>query len=261
VEEGKYLKQPGFTLRHFPEKMLWGWLNPREQALAEFIHPNGMAIWMAWRKLYTVLVGMTFLVFVGSTISPATQLALLGVGAFVVFCMGLANLANQGRAFAPMWFGGLNVPMYAGYGIGFKELGGLFLKYALVQIPFLVIAFVGLDGLSAWCLGLPVELGMIFGFKVAGLMFALRFILMVFAFSAGTNDTSRFRLSAILLVLCIVVLGLLFVGLGAAGLFVPDALKSFLFWGGAFLDAWVFFWVYGWFYRFSRFDLMAVPRQ
>jgi hypothetical protein len=261
VTDGKYLSQPGFTIQHFPEKVLWRWLNPRERALAEFIHPNGIFIWSAWKKLYVVLAGMFVMTILSSTFSHTTQLASLGLCIFIVFCMALANLVNHGRAFVPTWLSGINIPMYACYGIGYKELGGLFLKCALVQAPFLAIAMLPLGGLTTWSIGLPVEEGIVYGFKVAGLIFALRFILVVFAFSAGTNDTSRFRFSSIFIVACVAAFGLIYVGLGIAGLFVPNTIISFAFWGGALLDAWIFFLVYGWAYRFMRFDLMSMPRQ
>jgi len=261
VAGGKYLSRPGFLIRHFPEKILWRWLNLREQALAEFIHPNGIAIWPAWKKLFVVLAGMSLLTILGGAFSHTTQIACLGLCIFVVFCMALANLVNHGRTFIPTWLSGINVPMYAGYGIGYKELGGLFLKCALVQVPYLVIAMMILGGLTTWCMGLPIEQGFLYGIKVAGLIFALRFILVVFAFSSGTNDTSRFRLSSIFIVACAAVFGLGFLGLGIAGLFVPNTVLSFVFWGGSLLDAWILFLVYGWAYRFIRFDLMSVPRQ
>ena len=175
--------------------------------------------------------------------------------------MALANLVNHGRAFIPTQLSGSSVPMYAGYGIGYKELGGLFLKCALVQVPYLAIAAMLLGGLTTWCIGLPVEQGFVYGLKMAGLIFALRFILVVFAFSSGTNDTSRFRLSSIFLVAFVAVFGLGFLGLGIAGLFVPNTLISMVFWGGSLLDGWILFLGYGWAYRFIRFDLMSIPRQ
>jgi hypothetical protein len=160
-----------------------------------------------------------------------------------------------------MWCGGVTVPMYAGYGIGFNELAGFFFKYALVQLPFLLVVFLVLGGLSAWCLGMPIGLGILFGIKVAILMFASRFILVAFAFSSGTNDSSRFHISSILLVAFAAVLGMAFLGLGAASLFIPNPSESLMFLGASILDAWLFYWIYGWFYRFCRFDLMSLPRK
>jgi len=261
IESGLFLKKPGHPLRWILEQKLWNWLNPRERALAEFIHPSGLFLSATWKRIYITLLITILLVGLTGLFSSLMQLSSLGLGAFIVFCMAIASIANHGRTFTTSWVSGVNVPMYASYGIGFSELARFFFKYAVVQIPLLIGVFVILGGVSAWCLKQPVELGLIFGFKTAGLIFASRFILVVFAFSSGTNDTTQFRLSAIVLVMSIVVLGIGFLGLGAAGLFVPMLMPSFLLWGGALIDAWMFFWVYGLFYRHCRFDLMSIPKQ
>jgi hypothetical protein len=260
VASGTFLNHPNHPLRAIPEQKLWQWLNVRERSLVEFVHPTGLVIGAVWKKIYQILLALILLVLGAGLISPLTQLVALSLGAFVVFCMALASLLNHGRAFAQFLCGGVNVPMYAVYGIGFNELSRFFFKYALVQMPFLIGAFMMLGGVTAWCLRWPLGLGMIFGFKVAGLLFASRYILIVFAFSSGTNDTSRFRISSVLLVGIVVMLGMAFVGLGAASLFVPMPLTSYMLWAGAILVAWVFFRVYSWFYRFCRFDLMSLPK-
>ena len=261
IGSGSFLTKPGHPLLWLPEQKLWNWLNPRERALAEFIHPSGLVLGATWKVIYITLLIAVLLVGVTGLFSSLMQLSSLGLGAFVVFCMTLASIANHGRAFASSWVSGVNVPMYASYGIGFNELARFFFKYTTVQIPLLIGVFVILGGVSAWCLKQPVTLGFLFGFKTAGLIFAGRFILVVFAFSSGSNDSSRFRLSAIVLVVSIVVLGFGFLGLGAASLFVPMLMPSFMLWGGALLDAWIFFWVYSLFYRHCRFDLMSIPKQ
>lgn len=258
IASGLFLNRPAQPLRHLPERILWSWLNPREQALAEFVYPAGLAIGAGWKKLYIVFLVMTGLVWVSGTFGATAQISALGLTAFVVFCMALARIANHGSAFNPITCSGVNVPRYATCGIGYQELGQFFLKCALVQLPFLFGLIMLLGGVAAGFLHQPVGLGLLFGFKVAGLMFASRFILIVFAFSSGTNDSSRFAVSSFLLLGVVVVLGVLFLLLGGAGLFVPDAVPALLLWAGALLVAWVFFWAYGWFYRFSRFDLMSL---
>lgn len=261
IDSGSFLTKPGHPLRWLPEQKLWNWLNPRERALAEFIHPSGLVLGATWKAIYITLLVTLLLAGVTGVFSSLVQLSSLGLGAFVVFCMTVATIANHGRAFAPSWFSGVNVPMYASYGIGFHELARFFLKYAIVQIPLLIGVFVILGGVSAWCLKQPVALGFIFGFKLAGLLFASRFIIMVFSFSSGTNDTNRFRFSSVMLIGTMTILGLLFLVLGGAGLFVPDWQAATGLWLGALIDAWLIAWVYGLFYRFCRFDLMNIPRQ
>ena len=54
----------------------------------------------------------------------------------------------------------------------------------------------------------------------------------------------------------VVCLGLLFMGLGAAGMFAPVGLLAWSLVALAVLDAYLLFRVYGWFYHANRFDLM-----
>jgi hypothetical protein len=96
---------------------------------------------------------------------------------------------------------------------------------------------------------------------MAGLLQASRFIVITTSFSAGTNATSRFRLSSAALTLSAVVFGVGFFALAGASLFIPDSIQSLTFWVLAGLDAWVFFRAFGWFYDRSRFDLMSMTQQ
>ena len=116
-------------------------------------------------------------------------------------------------------------------------------------------------GLTACLVGFDIHFGIIFGLKSGCLLFASRFIFLTLAFSSGTNDTARFRLRAVLLVFLIVILGLAFVGLGGAGLFLPRQSVAWLLCLGAIFDAFRFFWIYRWFYNSGRFDLMSLPRR
>jgi hypothetical protein len=153
------------------------------------------------------------------------------------------------------------VPLYASLGVGYMYLNAFFFKFSAVQLPFLAGALFILGGIWAWSLKSPIILGVVIGLKLAGLMFAGRFILTVFAFSSGTNDTSRFKLSAALLIPSVVALSMLFLGLGAASLVTSQAVTSLFLLAGVMLDAWFFFFAYSLFYRFSRFDLTAHTRN
>lgn len=160
-----------------------------------------------------------------------------------------------------MFCSGVNIPIYAGYGLGYRELSRMLLKCSAIQLP-LFIPFITLCGvLATWLFQLPWQMGIIIGFKAGLLMFAGRFILILFAFSGGTNDGSKFRLRTVILIVALISLCLAFMGLGAAGLFVPNAPAA---WGLlllAVLTAYASFRIYGWFYHANRFDLMNLPRR
>ena len=261
LASGSFLEQPGFPLKYFPERRLWAWLTPREKALAEFVYPTGVVIGANWKTMATVVLAACVLVPLGGLVNLTTEFSLLGIEGFFVLCLIAVAVFNHGRAFAPRWGSGVSVPTYAYFGVGYRELNCFFFKHTVIQLPFLAATFIFLGGFTAFCIQLPVVPGLVIGFKAAGLIFAARFAIVSFAFSGGTNDSSRFRLSSFLLILAAAIMGFAIFGLGLISLVLPPSALSFVFWVGAMLLAWLFHWSYGWFYRHARFDLTRVVGQ
>ncbi len=156
---------------------------------------------------------------------------------------------------------GVNIPLYAGYAIGFRELARLLFKCSLIQLALLIPFAVVSSILVFFLAGLSVPAGALFGLKAGGLLFVSRFIFVTCGFSSGTNDTSMVRLRSAVLLMVVVGCGLVFITLGGASLFVPQQQVAWLLWGLAALDAYAFFRLYGWFYHANRFDLMSLPRR
>jgi hypothetical protein len=113
----------------------------------------------------------------------------------------------------------------------------------------------------AWQLSAPLELGIWYGLKITILVLAGRFIALIFGFSSGTNDTSRIRLRTISLIFSVIILVLTFIGLAAAGLFVPNQRIAVPIVALTLLEAYATFRLYGWFYHANRFDLMRIPQR
>lgn len=243
------------------ERLLWRWFSPREKALSEFVFPNGFVIAPPWRKLIRNLLIAVLAAFIVGMMSPGLRLWVLGLGLFVSFCQALAQILGNGLAFQPTQCSGVNIPLYAAYAIGFQELAWFLFKYSLVQIPLFVPFIVLSVTIIAHLAGLSAVAGMILGFKAGGLLLAFRFITVTFAFSSGTNDSSQFRLRTVVLMAVFVFFGLMFLLLGGAGLFVPEAWVAWSFFALALVDAYALFRIYGWFYHANRFDLMNLPRQ
>ena len=261
IRSRQFLAAPAWHQHGWFEGLLWRRLSPRERVLTEFVFPSGLSIGAAWTKIFRNL-GLTVLAtaLTGFLSLPAQYWVLAG-GLFVTVCQVIAQILVTGRAFQPFHCSGVNIPIYAGYAVGFRELSGLLLKCSVVQIPLLV-PFAALCGvLVAYMLRLPVAYGAVFGLKVGGLLFAGRFLATALAFSSGTNDTSLVRLRSAALLFLVVALALGFAGLGAASLFVPRQSLAWCFWALAALDSYLLFRVYGWFYHANRFDLMSLPRR
>jgi hypothetical protein len=247
--------------RGWPEKILWRWLNPRERILAEFVFPAGISILPAWQKIFRN-IGITLLVALAAGLSlPEWEVWILIIGLFITFLQVGGSLFAGGAAFRPIGSSGVNLPFYAGYGLGFGELSRLLLKYSAVQLPFLIPFSLLCGGFSAYIFKSPLSLGFMLGFKAAGLMLALRFIFLTFAFSSGTNDSTRLRFRTIVLLISVLTCGGLFLTFGISAVTVQDAAPAWVLWALALVDAYAFWAIYGWFYNGKWFDLLSLPRR
>ena len=229
--------------------------------LAEFAFPQGIAITRPWLKTVRNLSVSMILALVADVFVPGAKVWIVGIGLFISVVQAAAQIQSVGVAFRSVFCSGVQTPVYASYGIGYDELSRMLIKCSVIQLP-LVLPFFALCGaLIGWLGGLSYPPSGIMGLKAGMLWFATRFIFILFAFSSGTNDGSKFRLSTLILFGTIATLGIGFVALGLAGLFVPHALMAWSLCLLAVADAYVLIRVYGWFYRRSRFDLMNFPRR
>src|SRR5260221_11710149 len=69
---------------------------------------------------------------------PTAGVWILAGGLFVTFCQALGQVVTTGRAFQLVRCSGINIPLYAGYAIGFRELARFLFKYSMVQLPLLI---------------------------------------------------------------------------------------------------------------------------
>lgn len=260
VDSRLFLVPESWHQRGWYEKWLWNWMDAREKVLSDFVFPKGYAIIAPWLKALRNLVIAVAAAFVVGLVSPTGKLWVLGIGLFITVMQALAQTMNNGVAFRPMFCSGVNIPVYAGFGIGYRELSRLLVKCSVVQLP-LFIPFITVCGtLVAMMFDWPWQMGIIISFKTSILLFATRFIFIMFAFSGGTNDSSKFRVRTLMLFAAMMSLGGAFLGLGAASLLVPTP-AAWIFPVLAMLDAYVLLAVYGWFYHANRFDLMNIPRR
>lgn len=260
IRSGRFLTPVSWRQLGWIENLLWRWLNSRERALCEFVFPSGCAIVRPWRRILRNLLFIMLAAFALGLASPVLKVWILGLGAMVTGFPALGRVGDSGAAFRSLFCSGVNVPIYAHFGVGYRELAGLLVKYSAVQLPFFV-PFVCVWSLLITRLnGLSWQTGVVFGLKAAMLLFGARFIFIVLGFSGSSNDSSRLRARNVLLILLVLSLGITFVGLGAAGLLVPTPATAWLLCGLAIFDAYLMFRVYGWFHNANCFDLMSLPR-
>jgi hypothetical protein len=245
----------------WPERILWRWWTPRERILAEFSFSRKVRVLAVWIKCFRN-AGVTVLLALAVGLkSEHWESLILIIGLSLIYCRAVVQILASGMAFQTVESSGINMPYYATYGIGLRELSRLFLKYTAIQIPFLLLLSLLCGSLIAHFCSSPVSVGLIYGLKVAGLVISLRFVSLTFSFRSATNDNSRFRLKKFVFALArLTVVGLFFV-FATAALFVPEATAAWILWLLAIVDAYVMLVVYGWFYNRKWFDLMSVPRR
>jgi len=261
VQSRRFLIAPSWHKSGWCEGALWRWFTERERALSEFVFPNGCALGAAWKKIFRNLMVALFTGLAVGVASPSVREWVLAAGLFVTGCQALAAILGSGSAFRPMSYSGVQMPFYAGFPIGFRELSGLLIKCSFVQLPLVVAFSVVSSACMAWLTKFPLTPLLLIGFKSGFLLLAGRLMLLPFSFSSGTNDNAGFSIRVVALLLLFLGGGGLFLGLAGAGLFVPNHLVAWALWFLAIVQAWLFLQVYGWFYKTSRFDLMSIPRS
>lgn len=256
-----FLTRTSWSDRGWAEARLWHWLTPREHGLADFAFPDGPTITRPWKTIFRNLLVAALLSFGAGLLGPMALWWVLGIGLFVIASHALSQTYTVGQTFQQSFSSGVNIPVYAGFPVGFSELSRLLFKVTLAQAPFLS-AFTAASTLLVFrLLDRPLSDGALFGLKLALLLLAGRFFSVVLSFSSGTNDTSRVRLKSLWFLLPLLTTAFGFAGLSAAALFVRDQLVAWAALALALLAAYAFFWIYSRFYNSKRFDLISLPKQ
>jgi hypothetical protein len=269
IQTRQFLATHGWSRHGWLEGGLWRWFSAREQALVEFAFPDGIDITRPWKNIFrTLAIGVAAgLVFAFA--HPALKAWALIAGMVISFFQTLPCIYGTGHAFQQVFCSGVNIQMYAAYPVGYRELSRMLFKCSIIQLPMLAVLLTICAMITSHLTELSLAVGALAGFKISILAIAARFIFVMLGFSSGTNDSSRLRIRTIALVTSILCLGLLFLALAAAGVFVPVASAGLLpaglvgwgFFALALVDAYALFRLYGWFYDANRFDIMSLPKQ
>ncbi|MDB6068106.1 MAG: hypothetical protein JWR26_4314 [Pedosphaera sp.] len=256
------IQSRGFLAKHrWPtknrfEKLLWQWLTPREQALSELMFPRGMSIVARWKKVFRNLAIAVVFAFTAGFASATAKMWIICAGIFVTSSVVISLLYESGRAFQAVICSGVRIPLYTNFATGFFELSRLMLKITAMQTPALLVWTTACGVLIANFCGLPVLEGVMYGLRGGALLFATRFIAIVFSFSSCTNDTTVVGFRSLMFALSMIGMGIVFLVLGGIGLFLPNLGLGWLITVCAMLDAFFIFRIYAWFYNRNTFDLM-----
>jgi hypothetical protein len=261
IRSRRFLAAPNWQQCGRLERLLWRWLTEREKVLSEFAFPVGISITAPWKRIARnfLLIAAPMAMFCFAM--PLLNVWVLIIGVFFSLGPVLVRFLDSGLTFRPLVVSAISIPVYAGYAIGYREIGRFLFKCTAVQFPLLLLYSSACGLLVSWCARAPLGFGLGCGLKAGLLLFAGRLIVLTFSFSSGTNDSARSGWRAVILICSIVFFPIAFLALGAAGLFVGQQSIAWLLVGLAALSAYAFFRLYGWFYNRGWFDLMRVPVQ
>jgi hypothetical protein len=260
VQTRQFLIREPWERRGWIEGLLWHTLDEREKTLGEFAFPTGISISRPWKLILRNFSMAVLAGFLAGLVDVRFEPWMIGIGLVITSIHALALILGNGSGFRPILSSGIQIPLYAAYPITFRELSTMLFKVSAIQLPFFVAYALVSAVLISYLTWTPFNWGIFVGFKLALLIFSGRFITTTMGFSACTNDTARFRLRTIALVVSFLGFTGLFLAMGAASLFVPNPYLAWLFWVVAIANAYGLFRVYGWFHGASQFDLMSVRR-
>ncbi|HEX7863114.1 MAG TPA: hypothetical protein VF773_22485 [Verrucomicrobiae bacterium] len=245
-----FLDGVNWNLRGGMEKLVARMLSPRERVITEFLvaQEPGWTHSLKW-SFWVWLIVTTIVLSFGS------YGTIVFFGAYV---LGAATLLGaEWRGMRQSAAGGMFLPAYSLYPIGFNEMAKIFLKVNIVRLIAVSPLVISFAAVAAFKLGHSPLHGATVGLKIVGLILCLQPLLVLLPISATTNDTAR-MLSIWIFVFFPIILIVLACGLG---IFLSDTGlgvgTSFVV---MFLLAGFFFFLYRKAYRSGRFDLLN-PRS
>lgn len=266
ILSGEFLRQKDWN-RGWLEKILWRWFSVREKTLAEFAFPQGLQITKPWKIILRNFLFALMLGFCVGFESSILGLWVFGLGFFIVFAHAMGQVLNAGVAFGAFTNAGLQIPMYAAYPISFRELSRTLIKCSAIQMPLFILLTIAAVVMMSHFSGLTFWTSVATGVNASLTFWGVRFFVLAFGFSSGTNDSSKISLRSVALFIFFAFFGLLFLIITVftgvfvivgAGSGIVSELQPILWIGCllAWLVGYTFFRIYGWFYNRNRFDLM-----
>lgn len=253
IRSRKFITGLDSRTQNIVERGLFRLLTPREKVIAEFM-TAGTPKWAAGLKTFAIVLTAATLCF-----WVLAGVLHVDIHPFVLIwpCIFFGTkLVGGWRGFAVPKGAGIQPPAYAGYPVGFWELGRAIMKIdlarLLIALPFVCCAFAILQQvLPDADIAAPVV------FKLLACCFMFFPLLPIILISSGTNDTQRARFVSIIAAILIL---LVLIG-GGVTLFVVSSWKWIIISVAAVLGASALgLFLYARSYNLSRFDLIPVPQ-
>jgi hypothetical protein len=261
IRVGLFVKSFSWEKRPLLHRALGHLLSAREKVLAEIFLPKNQNWQAIWKKCALVVLGLAIAFQFSRLFNPSLfRLGFAGVGFFTV--LALVPIGNPlAMAFTPYFVGGTNIPLYAGFPIGYQEISRLIMKITVVRwlaaIPLMLV----LGLLSSGVYQISYSRGGVFTAKLLWLILAAQPFLIVCRFSATSNDTQARGIRSKILTLGMILVGITFLVASAIMLFSRSAPLNISMGLLAPGISFAFHQFYKWLFNRSRFDLMQIPAQ
>ncbi|MCE0498378.1 MAG: hypothetical protein LV481_10585 [Methylacidiphilales bacterium] len=264
ITEG-ILSRDCFVLPYWDEdwvqRILWRWLTPREQILANFVFPKPLTMIRPWGRIMRHLLIATVVWQIMRILIPSMENIVLIFAMMVPLLEVLNQSWPAGAAFRTVRTFGIRISLLAPYPVAFQEISNLLLKCTVIQLPAVAAIVTCLSLTYAASHSLPWLNGLLMGLRVTLLLMALRLALLVLNFGSMSNDTSRsWQRTLVALFVCIFEI-CLFVGLAALALFIPAEPWAWLSGVSLVGTQYGFLCFYGWLWNRGSIDLMSMDAR
>jgi hypothetical protein len=246
----------------WPQRLLWRWLTPREQVVANFVFAKPPTFLRPWFRIFLHFLAAVIVWEAFRILLPSTGGLMLVVTLLIPTLEMLAQSWPAGAAFRRVRNSGLHVALIAPYPIRFHEVTGLLLKCSVFQWPAAVVVVTSLfvvvlvsNGISSV---LPAAL---IGFRASLMFVALRLALLVLNFASVSNDTSRSAGRTWLALLIFVIEIGIFAGLAIGAFVGPNEAFAWTCCVILMATQYAFLRFYGWLWNRGAIDLVNLdPR-
>jgi hypothetical protein len=199
--ESAAANQGGAWLEQWIRRRCW---TDNDCRVADFFIGETQEWTATFARMLKVFAGALLLVVVLGEMGPLVVVA----AAVLTASMGMPLVGGEWRGFELRSTGGMYLPMYGLYPVGFGEIARLMLKSNLVRVglglPFILI----LAAVGSWRLTGSVQFGLVYAVKAAALYVAAMPVIVALRFSSCTNDTQRPRFWVVLWLLAQVLIAL-----------------------------------------------------
>jgi hypothetical protein len=220
IRDRGFLRSMSWNEHGWIERLAGRWLNLREKVIVEFMMARVPRWTLMWRKAgFALLLGSLagwVLERLGTNWPPIAY----GAAGLVAVCLALPVSSGFARGFQTCFANGTNVPFYASFPVGFREIARAAFKIAAIR-TLAAAPLAALYGMIvAWQLARAPVSGIVLGLKGVFLVLIARPMLMAFRFSSGTSDTQKVSPRAVITIGAAILCGLLFVA-GSVLIIVP----------------------------------------